>query len=233
MRAMDRKQIESEHIVARYLADQLSPAEAEAFEAYYTQHPSMVREIEYTLRLKEGLATLRDRQQLDPLVHARHTRWGTTFSIAAVLIAILIGAWTWLGSRTPPPVLAPTLEELVAESKQALPLGGKYLLVRTRAAQPSALKVPIPAERSALELQMLPSAGTEGAPYTLSFSREDDGKTTIVDEAAGLAVGPDGLVTTWVDSGSLEPGNHILSLTPAASGTTMPADRFVIELERR
>ncbi len=56
---MDRKQIEDEHIVARYLADQLSPAEAEAFEAYYTQHPSMVREIEYALRLKEGLATLR------------------------------------------------------------------------------------------------------------------------------------------------------------------------------
>ncbi len=50
---MDRKQIDDEHIVARYLADQLTPAEAEAFEAYYTQHPRMVREIEYALRLKE------------------------------------------------------------------------------------------------------------------------------------------------------------------------------------
>jgi hypothetical protein len=229
---MDRRQIDSEHIVARYLADQLSPAEAEAFEAYYTQHPSMVREIEYALRLKEGLATLRDRQQLDALVQARHTRWGTPLSIAAVLVAALIGGWTWHGSRNPPAVLAPTLEQLVAESKSSLPLGGKYLLVRTRTAQPAALQIPIPDARSALELQMLPSAGAEGAPYTLSLSRLRDGKTTTVDEAAGLHVGPDGLVTTWVDSGTLEPGPHTLSLNPGASGTTMPADRFVIELVR-
>jgi hypothetical protein len=230
---MDRRQIDSEHIVARYLADQLSPAEAAAFEAYYTQHPSMVREIEYALRLKEGLATLRDRQELEALIHApRHTRWGTTLSIAAVLVAALIGGWTWFGSRAQAPALAPTLDELVAGSKQAMPLGGKYLLVRTRGTQPAALQIPIPAQRSALQLQMLPSAGAEGAPYTLALSRLENGTTTPVDEATGLTVGPDGLVTTWVDSGALEPGHHTLSLNPAASGTAMPADRFVIELAR-
>jgi len=229
---MDRRQIDSEHIVARYLADQLSPAEAEAFEAYYIQHPSMVREIEYALRLKEGLATLRDRRELDTLVQARHTRWGTTLSIAAVLVAALIGGWTWYGARSSPAVLAPTMEALVAESKLALPLGGKYLLVRTRSAQPAALQIPVPDTRSALELQMLPSAGAEGAPYTLTLSRLEDGKNTTIDEAAGLTVGPDGLVTTWVDSGALEPGNHTLTLNPAGSGT-LPADRFVIELVPR
>lgn len=230
---MDRRQIDSEHIVARYLADQLSPAEAEAFEAYYIQHPSMVREIEYALRLKEGLATLRDRRELDALVQARHTRWGTTLSIAAVLVAALIGLWTWYGtSSSSPAVLAPTMEALVAESKLALPLGGKYLLVRTRSAQPATLQIPVPATRSALELQMLPSAGAEGAPYTLTLSRLENGKTTTIDEAAGLTVGTDGLVTTWVDSGALEPGNHTLTLNPAGSGT-LPADRFVIELVLR
>lgn len=229
---MDRRQIDSEHIVARYLADQLSPAEAEEFEAYYTQHPGMVREIEYVLRMKEGLATLRDRGQLESLVKARHTRWGTTLSIAAILVAALIGAWTWLGARSAAPTLAPTLDELVAGSRSPLPLAGKYLLVRTRAAASPPLQVSLPAERSALELQMLPSAGLEGAPYALSLSRLHDGKTTLIDEAAGLAVGPDGLVTTWVDSGALEPGLHTLSLTPAASGPTLPADRFVIELAR-
>lgn len=229
---MDRKQIESEHIVARYLADQLPPAQAEEFEAYYTQHPGMVREIEYALRLREGLATLRDRGQLDALVKARHSRWGTTFSIAAILVAALIGGWTWLGSRAPARAIAPSLDELVSESKYALPLAGKYLLVRTRSASSAALQIPIPAQRSALELQMLPSAGLDGAPYTLSLSRIDDGKATPIDETAGLTVGPDGLVTTWVDSGALQPGLHALSLNPAGSGASMPADRFVIELAR-
>jgi hypothetical protein len=227
---MDRKQIDSEHIVARYLADQLSPAEVEAFEAYYLQHPGMVREIEYALRLKEGLATLRDRRELEGLVQGTPPkRWGTTLSIAAVILAALIGAWTWFGGYADPPALAPTLDELMAETKSTLPLGGKYLMVRTRSAQPSALRIPIPAGRSALELQMLPSAGAEGAPYTLTLSRVEDGKS--VGNASGLTVGPDGLVTAWVDSGALRAGRHTLSLTPTASGTDMPADRFVIELE--
>src|SRR5512138_3501948 len=100
---MDRKQIEAEHIVARYLADQLSPAQAEEFEAYYTQHPSMVREIEHALRLKEGLATLRDRGQLDALLKARRWRWALPLSIAAAVAGAALGTWTWFGSPSAGP----------------------------------------------------------------------------------------------------------------------------------
>src|SRR3569833_2987010 len=131
---MDRKQIEAEHIVARYLADQLSPQEAEAFEAYYTQHPSMVREIEYTLRLKEGLATLRDRQQLDGLMKARRWRWALPLSIAAAIAGAALGTWTWYGTSAAPPVAAGTLEALLENGRPTLPLGGKYMLVRVRSA---------------------------------------------------------------------------------------------------
>ena len=105
---MDRNQIEAEHIVARYLADQLSPAEAEAFESYYTQHPSMVREIEYELRLKEGLATLRDRGQLDALLKARRWRWALPLSIAAAVAGAALGTWTWYGSSDAAPIAAGT-----------------------------------------------------------------------------------------------------------------------------
>ena len=121
---MDRKQIEDEHIVARYLADQLSPAEVLEFEAYYTQHPTMVREIEYALRLKEGLATLRDRKELDALMKARRARWAMPLSIAAAIAVAIIGGWTWYGSPQPAPVAA-TLEALMAETSTPLPIGGK------------------------------------------------------------------------------------------------------------
>src|SRR5690349_11516867 len=124
---MDRKQIEDEHIIARYLADQLSPAEAEAFEAYYTQHPSMVREIEYTLRLKEGLATLRDRQQLDGLLKARRWRWALPLSIAAAMAGAALGTWTWYGSTSAAPIAAGSLEALMENGQATLPLGGKYM----------------------------------------------------------------------------------------------------------
>src|SRR3954447_21205824 len=156
---MDRTQIEAEHIVARYLADQLSPGEAEAFEAYYTQHPSMVREIEYTLRLKEGLATLRDRQQLDGLMKARRWRWALPLGIAAAITSAALGTWTWYGSPSAAPVAAGTLEALLENNHATLPLSGKYLLVRVRSAEQMPLEIPLPAQASAVQLQVLPAGG--------------------------------------------------------------------------
>ncbi len=227
---MDRKQIESEHIVARYLADQLSPAQAAEFEAYYTEHPSMVREIEYALRLKEGLATLQERGQLDALMRARRGRWAMPLSIAAAIAVAIIGGWTWYGDPQPAPV-ASTLDDLMSGTSAPLPIGGKYLLVRMRSANDGTLQIPLPASRSALELQMLPSGGTTGAPYRVSLTRADaDGGAERIGEARGLALGSDGLVTAWLDSAQLQPGRHTVELTPANAGPAMPADRFVIEV---
>jgi hypothetical protein len=227
---MDRKQIEAEHIVARYLADQLSPAQAAEFEAYYTQHPSMVREIEYALRLKEGLAALRDRGQLDALMRARRGRWAMPLSIAAAIAVAIIGGWTWYGSPQSAPV-ASTLDGLVPGMSTPMPLGGKYLLVRMRSANDGTLQIPLPAARSALELQMLPSAGFTGAPYQVALTRMDaDGKPSRVGEAQDLTPGPDGLVSAWLDSARLQPGRHTVELIPANAGPTSPVDRFVIDL---
>lgn len=226
---MDRNQIEAEHVVERYLADQLAPAEAQAFEAYYIQHPSMVREIERVLRLKEGLATLRDRQQLEGLMRARRRQWAVPLSIAAALVATIIGLWTWRSATAPSPVAA-TLEELVAESKSPIPLGGKYLLVRVRGTE-TPVEIALPGARSALELQVLPSAGAAGAPYRLSLARlAADGDTTPAGEISGLSPGADGLVTAWLDSAQLQPGRHTVELTPERADASAPADRFVIEL---
>ena len=226
---MDRKQIEDEHVVARYLADQLSPAEAAEFEDYYTQHPSMVREIEYALRLKEGLATLEDRQQLDGLMRARRRKWGVPLSIAAATLIALIGAWTWKGSMRDVQVAA-SIDDLVQVSSAPLPLAGKYLLVRVRGAD-GTLQIPMPAARSAVELQMLPSAGASGAPYRVDLLQlEENGNARRVGELRALSPGSDGLVTAVIDSTNLRAGRYALELTSTRSDGAMPPDRFVIEL---
>lgn len=226
---MDRKQIEDEHIIARYLADQLTPAEAEAFEAYYTQHPSMVREIEYALRLKEGLATLRDRRQLDGLMRARNRKWAMPLSIAAATALAIVGAWTWHGS-TQKVRVAGSIEGLMPGGNAPLPLAGKYLLVRVRGAEDN-LQVPLPTERSAVELQMLPTAGTSGAPYRVSLSQlNNSGNGRSVGMLEDLSPGPDGLVTAVLDSAHLQAGRYAVELTSMRSDGAMPSDRFVIEL---
>jgi hypothetical protein len=226
---MDQKQIEDEHIVARYLADQLSPAEAAAFEAYYTQHPSMVKEIEYALRLREGLATLRDRQQLDGLMRSRRRRWATPLSIAAATAVALVGAWAWHGHEGDVPI-ATSLNDLVPGASSPLPLAGKYLLVRVRGAD-NALQIPVPATRSALELQMLPAEGSSGAPYRMELQRlEDNGAARRIGELRALSPGADGLVTAVLDSARLQPGRYAVELTSTRPDGATPTDRFVIEL---
>jgi hypothetical protein len=226
---MDRKQIEDEHIVARYLADQLSPAEAGAFEAYYIEHPSMVREIEQALRLKEGLATLRDRQQLDGLMRARRWRWALPLSIAAAIVMTVAGLVAWQDGTHGTPPVAGTIQQLIGDAK-SLPLGGKYLLVRMRGGE-QVLEIPLPAARSALELQMLPASGADGAPYQVDVEQiANDGRATSVGRVGGLTPGPDGLVSAVLDSARLKAGRYEVQLTPARTDETTPAERFVIQL---
>jgi hypothetical protein len=228
---MDRKQIEAEHIVARYLADQLSAEEAEAFEAYYTQHPSMVREIEYTLRLKEGLATLRDRQQLEGLMKARRWRWALPLSIAAAVTAAALGTWTWYGSPNDSPIAAGTLEALMENSPATLPLSGKYMLVRVRSAEQVPLEIALPAQPSAVELQVLPAGGVAAAPYRLTIeTRPAQGKAKPVTQVTGLVPGSDGLVAAWLDSERIQRGPYTVELASEAGEAAAPAERFVIEL---
>ena len=228
---MDRKQIEDAHIVARYLADQLSPEEATAFETYYIQHPSMVREIEYTLRLKEGLATLRDRQQLDGLMKARRWRWALPLSVAAAIASAALGTWTWYGSPTSPPVAAGALEALLENNQATLPLSGKYMLVRVRSAELVPLEIPLPAQASAVGLQVLPAGGAAAAPYRLVIETHPaDGKAKPIAEVTGLVPGSDGLVAAWLDSERIQRGQYTVELASERGESAAPAERFVIEL---
>lgn len=52
---MDRQYIESEHIIERYLAGQLTLEESEAFEVYCLEHPQIAEELEYARSLMGSL----------------------------------------------------------------------------------------------------------------------------------------------------------------------------------
>jgi hypothetical protein len=65
---MDVKHIDDHHLIERYLAEDLSASECEAFEAYYREHPEIVREMEAVARFKAGLNDLHRVGELDRLV---------------------------------------------------------------------------------------------------------------------------------------------------------------------
>ena len=53
---MDRKYIENEHVVDRYLSGDLTVREARDFEKYCLEHPEALREMPIPVRLKARLA---------------------------------------------------------------------------------------------------------------------------------------------------------------------------------
>ena len=68
---MDRQYIDDRHVVARYLADQLSDQEREEFEAFCAGNPEVFGEIEATARFKAGLARLKESGELEAAIARR------------------------------------------------------------------------------------------------------------------------------------------------------------------
>ena len=121
---MDAKQIAELHVIERYLADQLTDEEAHAFEAYVEAHPEVTRDIENISRMKAGLASLRQRGELAPLLVAERPRKPLWFLLAAAAAAVLVAVLVvprYLGGGSNLPVLAASAQQLLGENEKPLP----------------------------------------------------------------------------------------------------------------
>jgi len=226
---MDRQRIDKEHIVARYLADQLDAVDREAFEAHYADNPEVVRDIERALRLKEGLAILQERGELDSLIRIRR-QWSLPLAVAAAILLAVVGIWLWMAPHSHAP-LAGELVALADSSGRAPEVRATYLLARARGASP-ALEIPLPPQRSAIELRMIPSARGTISGHQVALSRLETEKPPVrVGRIRGLKTGDDGLVTAYLDTGQLQPGRYLIELSPEQQDASdASTDRFVIDL---
>src|SRR5690349_13906761 len=127
---MDRHTIDQQHIIARYLAGQLDAVTSAEFEAHYAQHPEVVREIERTLRLREGLAVLEESGELDALLH-RRSYWRPAMGLAAGIAVLVVGVWLWIGQMSVAPLVG-TVTALTDTHGKPLHVANTYVLVRTR-----------------------------------------------------------------------------------------------------
>ena len=159
MQATDRNQDDA-GIAQRYLAGQLSPPEQEAYEQYFIRNPDAVRELEATARMKVGLASLRDKGQLDSLLQGAPTtsRRAALMAIAASVAVIAIAVGLWRDVRVPDgAALVASATRLVDASGKPLAVGAIYAVMRTRATDYDAV-VTLPAQPQALELRVLPES---------------------------------------------------------------------------
>jgi hypothetical protein len=223
---MDRQHIDDHHIVARYLADQLTDAEREAFEDYYLEHPEMLREIEATARFKAGLAQLRNSGDLAALLKPTpwHARW-RSLAVAAIAIVVIGIAFYF---RTPAPTLmAANLAELGGPTSVA----SSHALLRRRGSDFDA-EVTLPNVGEAIALRVLPEFGAPDSRYRIALARIDaDDKKDRLAEVEHLPADDDGMVTIYLNAPRIAPGDY--EVTVASDDTASnQASRFLIRVSR-
>jgi hypothetical protein len=232
--AMDRKYIDENHIIPRYLADQLSAEECQAFETYYLDHPEILSELEATSRLKAGLMKFRDSGELEALIaqpatpSQRWQQWRYTGAIAAALIALAIGLVFFVRSTSTERIIASSVAALRDASGQPLAIGATHTLIRTRG-DADVLVLMLPAPAQAIELRVLPAfkAGPDG--YQVALSRVDGGSSSPF-EIDGVQPADDEFIAIYLDSARLSAGRYKLAVS--AAGTAADTFTLVVRDER-
>ena len=231
---MDRRYIDDNHVVARYLADRLTDEEREAFEAYYLEHPDVVQELEAAARFKVGLMKLRDTGELEQLLQrARRPQWHY-FAAAAAIAALAIGAFL-IVDRAPSthPILAATVDTLRGVGGNPPTLTREYAVLRTRGSAIDA-EIPLPPPGEALELRVLPEFTPRPMHYRVELFRVSaDDSLQSVAELGGLTPEADSFVSLFVDHMRLRPGQYRLTITgDRDTDARAKENAFILRMQR-
>jgi hypothetical protein len=219
-------------MASRYLADQLSDSEREAFEASLLRNPDVARELEATARMKVGLGRLRDSGELDKIVQARPFFNRPAFLAVAASIGVLAIGLMFVRWQNPsaPSVLASSAAAFINVSGGKLAVGSTTPMLRVRSEKYDA-EIELPVERQALKLRLLPTAPGGTEKYSVALARlKDDGSTETVDTVKDLRPAQDGFISVFADSSSLRPGRYQLTVTGEGSEAPVYGETFLIRV---
>ena len=212
---MDQRYIDDQHIVARYLADQVTDEERAAFEAYYLEHPGMVLELEAAARFKVGLAHLRATGELSTLLQQRPRRpqWQVVAATAAVLLLTLAGVLIFTRGADTRPVIASSAQALRSSGAAVPAIARSYSVLRTRGKSVDAEIAPVPPGQ-VVELRVLPEFAATPAHYRVRLLRTSaDGSAAPVAQLGGLVPAPDRFVSVYLSGARLKPGEYELRIS--------------------
>ena len=214
---------------SRYLADQLTDTEREAFEAALERDPDVLRELEATARFKMGLHQLRAKGELDELLRSQPA-W-PWIAMAATLGGIVIGVALWRLAPGPSagPLLAATASAFSNDAGHPLPLSGAFVVYRTRGS--SSTNIELPSNRAAIELRVFPELTPQPPSYSARLSPlASNGSAPPTEALRGIVPDQEGFVHLYVDSSSLTVGRYQLVLNgePAKSDNSETFDLNVV-----
>ncbi|HWZ62544.1 MAG TPA: hypothetical protein VNX02_05950 [Steroidobacteraceae bacterium] len=197
-----------------YVSGRLSDEECRTFEDRLGRDPELVRELEQTLRLQDGLAQLEARGYFATPAAASRTavrqrqlelrHWLPALAAAAVSALAL---FLWVQPRAN--------SSGVLRAAANPPVAAHFNFMAMRSSGSPALTLP---SAGSIELNVLPSAHASVSSFRVTLLRED----TAVGVMRGLTPGRDGQIRCYVDARRLTAGNYSLRVEPDSGAGAAP-----------
>ena len=217
-------------LVQDYVAGRMSEAERKAFEGRLLTDSELLRDLEMSLRLREGLAMLREQKPLERPQFPRHRalRAGLAWASAAALAAIIV--WVTLYDvRRSPPIVGASVAALSA-STRAPPVVERYTFAAIRApARTPELGLP---SSGALELRVFTAITDASGTFRVTLDHIQKQRTSRIGGQEHMVPDADGFVVIYADASRLEPGEYLLRVERDGALDPTTSARFAFRLAR-
>jgi hypothetical protein len=202
-----------------FIIGRLPDEQRRLFEERLAREPALVRELEQSLRMREGLQRLRNRGYFAAAAPQRR-RWSWVPALAAAASAIL-AVFLWLSrAAAPAPLLTASLQSHAVSGASSL-IAAHFTFVSMRGSTVPELDLPA---SGLIEIRAEPGANQPGQRYRMVLAREQQGGIGEQPMATltGLTVGSDGYVHGYAAASRLAAGAYVLHIQAddaAPSGT--------------
>jgi hypothetical protein len=211
--------------VQDYIAGRMSDSDREVFEAALLKDPHLVRDLEESLRLREGLAVLREQGVLGELRHPR--RRAFSIGVAAAAVAVVVVGVGRYHSKRSAPIVAASVAALGTVSNRPPVVVKRYSFATVREAS-STLVLGLPSN-GALELRALTPVTEARRTFRVSLEEIRNQKASRIGFAEQLAADAEGFVVIYADASQIKPGDYALVVEPDDAGEA-GRERFTFAL---
>lgn len=209
-----------------YVVGRLSDEELKAFEERLGRDPELVRELEQSLRLREGLEQLRAQGYFTRVAAAPHRvrswAWLPALAAAAALALVM---FLWVGPSRGPSGVVQTPATLLVVAGGA-PVKAHFTFLATRDATAPRLELPA---SGLIEVRAAPVERSAQSDYRVTLLREDGDSSRPVGTVSNVALTKDGYVRTYADASQLSPGAYVLRVGAVDEPKATPTEfRFTL-----
>jgi hypothetical protein len=202
-----------------YIAGRLSDEERRAFDDRLLLEPGLVRELEESLRLREGF------EQLQAQGYFRQRAWRPQVArwlVPALAAAAIAGMALLLRAQldtAPLPVLSATPDA------NSSPITAHFTFVSMRDDAVPDLRLP---SSGLIEFRAAPPLRQTPGAYRATLTREELGSSRTVGMVGGVAPSADGYVHSYADASRLQDGSYVLSIEGDGEQAAASEFRFTL-----